>query len=166
MRATVVDRGAEVGDLDVQCPLQGWSWAGVANNEHNEQSKTDETRQEGKTTWRRDEERERRRRSGRMVVEEKREGMGGSVAHVRCFIGQGLAVSHGHSSTARIEILKPSLARRRQLPFADVMPTAEAHSLAPSRLARRGQDKGKENIACSRDSTGVYMFAVAQCFGR
>lgn len=40
-------------------------------------------------------ERERRGRSGRMVVGEKREGMGGSVAGDQGFIGQGWAVSHG-----------------------------------------------------------------------
>lgn len=47
--------------------------------------------------------RERRRPSGRMVVGEKREGTGGSVVGGQGFIGQGWAVSHGHSLTARIE---------------------------------------------------------------
>lgn len=61
----------------------------------------------------------RRERSGGMVVGEKREGMGGSVSNDRCFIGEGLAVSHGHSSTAMIEISNSTWTNVDDLPYRD-----------------------------------------------
>lgn len=83
----------------------------AANNEHGEQRKADGTK--GRQHRGRERERERRRSKG-MVVGEKREGMGDSVSNDRCFIGEGWAVSHSHSSMARIEILKPNLDKRRR----------------------------------------------------